>query len=124
MFWHVKSSYFIEEIAIYGIQGIPLALFDSYLSERFQAVKINNTISDYKLITHGVPQGSVLGPILYLIYVNELPNISNIFSTCVFADDTTLIFENSNKYDRATATACRRPKTEKIRLGTYYMTTH
>ena len=41
----------------------------------------------------------MLGPILYLIYVNELPYISDQFSTCLFADDTTLIFENSNKYD-------------------------
>ena len=99
MFWYVKSWYFIEKLSIYGIRGTPLELLKSYLNERWQAVKVNNVISDFKLINAGVPQGSVLGPILYLILVNELPNISNVFSTCLFADDTTLIFKNSNKYD-------------------------
>ena len=84
---------------LYGVRGLPLELFKSYLQNRYQAVKINNTISDFKLINAGIPQGSVLGPILYLIYVNELPYISDQFSTCLFADDTTLIFESENKYD-------------------------
>ena len=89
----------LKKLEIYGIRGIPLQLFKSYLENRHQAVKVNNAISEYKPINVGVPQGSVLGPILYLIYVNDLPNISNQFSTCLFADDTTLIFEGSNKYD-------------------------
>ena len=59
--------------------------------------------SNFKLIDTGVPQGSVLGPILYLIHVNELPHISDLFSTCLFADDTTLIFENNNKNDLITS---------------------
>ena len=82
----------IRKLEIYGIRGIPIELFKSYLDERYQAVKVNNVISEFKPINAGVPQGSVLGPILYLIYVNELPNISDQFSTCLFADDTTLIF--------------------------------
>ena len=89
----------LKKLAKYGIRGIPLELFKSYLDERYQAVKVNNVVSDFKLINAGVPQGSVLGPILYLIYVNELPYISDQFSTCLFADDTTLIFQSSNKYD-------------------------
>ena len=89
----------LKKLEIYGIRGIPLQLFKSYLENRYQAVKVNNVISEYMPINVGVPQGSVLGPILYLIYVNDLPNISDQFSTCLFADDTTLIFEGSNKYD-------------------------
>ena len=89
----------LKKLEIYGIRGIPLLLFKSYLKERYQAVKVNNSISDFKLISAGVPQGSVLGPILYLIYVNEIPKITDVFSTCLFADDTTLIFQNKNKYD-------------------------
>ena len=89
----------IKKLELYGVRGLPLELFKSYLQNRYQAVKINSTISDFKLINAGVPQGSVLGPILYLIYVNELPYISDQFSTCLFADDTTLIFESENKYD-------------------------
>ena len=95
----LNRSILLKKLAIYGIRGIPLELFKSYLNDRSQAVKVNNIVSDFKPINAGVPQGSVLGPILYLIYVNEIPNISDKFSTCLFADDTTLIFENSNKYD-------------------------
>ena len=95
----LNRSILLKKLEIYGIRGIPLALFRSYLTDRFQAVKVNNTISQFKMINAGVPQGSVLGPLLYLIYVNEIPNISSQFTTCLFADDTTLIFENSNKYD-------------------------
>ena len=95
----LNRTILLKKLAIYGIRGIPLELFKSYLNDRSQAVKVNNIVSDFKPINAGVPQGSVLGPILYLIYVNEIPNISDKFSTCLFADDTTLIFENSNKYD-------------------------
>ena len=89
----------IKKLEIYGIRGPPLKLLASYLENRCQAVKVNNTLSEFKPINAGVPQGSVLGPLLYLIYVNELPNISDKFSTCLFADDTTLIFESYKKYD-------------------------
>ena len=95
----LNRTILLKKLEIYGIRGIPLQLLKSYLSERYQVVKVNDVISEIKLINTGVPQGSVLGPLLYLIYVNELPNISNQFSTCLFADDTTLIFKNSNKYE-------------------------
>lgn len=87
----------LRKLKCYGIRGIPLSLFESYLSDRYQAVRVNGIISNFLAIDTGVPQGSVLGPILYLIYVNELPNISELFSTCLFADDTTLLFQSSDK---------------------------
>ena len=93
----------LKKLELYGIRGIPLGLFSSYLSDRYQAVKVNGVMSGFRSIDTGVPQGSVLGPILYLIYVNELPNISNVFSTCLFADDTTLIFKSSNIYELSNA---------------------
>ena len=80
----LNRSILIKKLAIYGIRGIPLELFKSYLDDRFQAVKVNNIISEFKPINAGVPQGSVLGPILYLIYVNEIPSISYKFSTRLF----------------------------------------
>ena len=93
----LNRNILLRKLEAYGIRGIPLQLFESYLSDRYQAVKVNDTVSSFKLVNTGVPQGSVLGPILYLIYVNELPYVSNLFSVCLFADDTTLIFESSNK---------------------------
>ena len=88
-----------RKLDAYGIRGIALDLIVSYLGGRLQAVRMGNFLSDFKENEHGVTQGSVLGPLLFLIYVNELPLISNLFSACLFADDTTLIFENRGEAD-------------------------
>ena len=93
----INRAILIRKLELYGVRGIALDLFKSYLSDRYQAVRVNGVISDFRVINTGVPQGSVLGPILYLIYVNELPSISHLFSMCLYADDTTLIFENKEK---------------------------
>ena len=57
---------------------------------------IDGVKSSVEPVVRGLPQGSVLGPILYMIYVNDLPHVTDLFSVCLFADDTTLIFESSN----------------------------
>lgn len=80
-----------------GIRGSSLRLFESYLSNRMQAVTINDLVSTDAYITYGVPQGSILGPSLFLIFINELcqfvPDRGKIFT---FADDTALIFEGES----------------------------
>ena len=68
----------------------------SDLTNRYQYVKNNNTPSDMKKITCGVPQGSILGPLLFLLYINDIASVSNIRSSILFADDTTLFCSSKN----------------------------
>ena len=80
----------------YGVRGIPLKLFESYLSNRKQYVSVNGHTSDKLQVTHGVPQGSVLGPHLFLIFIDDLPNVSKFLQFYLFADDTNIYYESSD----------------------------
>ena len=70
--------------------------FQSYLSDHKQYVDINGKSSELLDITCGVPQGSVLGPLLFLIYINDLPNISKILNFYLYADDTNIYYDSSS----------------------------
>ena len=80
----------------YGIRGIILQLFKSYLSDRSQCVRLGNVKSHFLPISSGVPQGSKLGPILFNLYVNEMALLPSIYSTFQFADDTTFAAVSDN----------------------------
>ena len=92
----VEHSILLDKLYHYGIRGNALQWFNSYLTNRYQYVKYNNTPSDMKKITCGVPQGSILGPLLFLLYINDIASVSNILSSILFADDTTLFCSSKN----------------------------
>jgi hypothetical protein len=86
----INHKILLHKLAFYGFDDLAIAFFNSYLSGRLQKVKGNKSISSELPINIGVPQGSILGPLLFLLYVNDLPSI---FSSCkchMYADDTTL----------------------------------
>ena len=75
----------------YGIRGNSYDIIKSYLSNRKQVVRINDQSSDMKDIKQGVPQGSILGPLLFIIYINDMPEEIERSVLCLYADDTTIV---------------------------------
>ena len=86
----IDHDILLKKLDHHGIRGIPKRWFQSYLSDRKQYVSVNNTSSSILPLSHGVPQGSILGPLLFLIFINDFPNCSDFFKFNLFADDSTL----------------------------------
>ena len=91
----VNHEILLQKPEQYGIRDIALTWFKSYLTERKQYVHLDGINSDIKHITCGVPQGSVLGPLLFLLDINGLPNISKKLKFYI-ADDTNIYYESDD----------------------------
>ena len=92
----INHNILLEKIHCYGIRGLPHAWFSSYISDRKQYVKIGDTESSLRAMTCGIPQGSTLGPLLFLLYINDLPNSSKKLMFRIFADDTNIFYSSNN----------------------------
>ena len=92
----VDHNILLSKLSHYGIRGVSLNWFRSYLSNRSQFVTINGKNSETEPMSYGVPQGSVLGPLLFLIYINDLNQSIKYSTTRHFADDTNLLLTNSS----------------------------
>ena len=95
----VNHTILLKKLEHYGIRGIPYKWFESYLYSRRQFVSVNGHSSLELEIKHGVPQGSVLGPLLFLLYINDLPNVSKKLTFYLFADDTNIYFDSPDLFN-------------------------
>ena len=86
----------LDKLFHYGIRGTAQKWFSSYLSNRRQYVAIDSEISQSLDITCGVPQGSILGPLLFIIYVNDLNFVSDVVMLIMFADDTNIFIKDKS----------------------------
>nr|CAI5839281.1 unnamed protein product [Callosobruchus analis] len=91
----VNHQQMLEALEDAGIRGGPRELFASYLSNRKQVSKIGDTLSNERTLSYGLPQGTVLGPILFTVYINNILTSSSCGRVFSFADDTAVLYEDS-----------------------------
>ena len=92
----VDHTILLDKLYKYGVRGNILNWFKSYLSNRKQYVNWHGSNSEIETVSCGVPQGSIFGPLLFILYVNDSSKVSNKFVSILFADDTTILFEGDN----------------------------
>ena len=94
----LSHSILLDKLKHYGVEGVAHDLLKNYLKNRKQFVQLNDHSSELKCVLNDVPQGSILGPLLFLIYLNDIPNSNIVFNILLYADDTTL-FRNLEDID-------------------------
>lgn len=98
----IKYNILYDKLSRYGVRGVALELIKNYLSHRSQIVQIQNAKSSKLKLTQGVPQGSILGPFLFLVYINDIVTIANSPEIIMYADDTNVFFKSTDLTDLET----------------------
>ena len=96
----VITNYYIIKIEFLGIRDVTFKLLNSYLENRQQCMSIDKCKSDVRNISCGVPQGSILCPTIFILYVNDMCNISKFVKCILFADDTNIFMQIAISIDR------------------------
>ena len=86
----IDHGILLRKLGLYGITGSALAMIRSYLSDRNKKCQLGDLMSIARRVTCGIPQGSILGPLFFIIYINNLPECLNHATPRLFADDTNL----------------------------------
>ena len=94
----VDHNILLSKLEYYGIPALTLDWFNSYLNNRTQTCTLNNYTSSKALVRCGVPQGTILGPLLFLIYINDLPNCLTYSQPRMYADDFSITFASNDIY--------------------------
>ena len=92
----VDHTILLKKLYHYGIRGVALKWFASYLENREQFVTVKGIDSSKKVMKYGVPQGSILGPLLFVIYINDIPEICNFAKFILYADDANILLTGQN----------------------------
>ena len=90
MLFRSDHQILLQKLGVYGVEGTELSWFKSYLTDRTQKTVVDGCLSEARAISYGVPQGSIIGPLLFILYVNDLPDCIKFSNILLYADDTVL----------------------------------
>ena len=94
----IDHSLLLNKLEVYGVRGANLKWFSDYLAMRRQRMVVDGVFSDWSAVTKGIPQGSILGPLMFIIFVNDMPDVVKYCTVNQYADDITVYTSDKSPY--------------------------